>query len=156
MQRHPRGWQSLSDDGDLVEGGRATRPPWMGPQEAEELIDRVNLTPDDLRKPSARLLGQRMSLLSREREAWGIRTIKPVDLTDAELAEQRRAKKRARDERRRRKAGRKPREIYLAKSLSRDKPWERDGLSRAQWYRRQKKLKPPPVRQSPMRQVGAK
>jgi hypothetical protein len=128
--------------------------PWMSPQDTEELIDRINLTPDSLRKPSARLLGQRMNLLSHDRKAWRIQTIRPVDMTDAELAEQRLATDRDRKQRRRRKAGSKPREIYLAKSRTRNKPWERDGISRAQWYRRQKKAQAAaPVRQFPMRQV---
>jgi hypothetical protein len=113
--------------------------PWMSARDAADLIDQVNLTPEYLRKPSARLLGQRLNLLNREREALGIRTIRPVDMTDAQLQEQRKAKKRARDERRRRKVGSKPREAYLANSLSRSTPWEADGISRRTWERRRQK-----------------
>lgn len=113
--------------------------PWMSAHEAEELLDRVNRTPDYLRKPKAKLLGERLNLLNKEREAWGIRTIRPVDMTEAQLQEQSKAKDRDRKERRRRKSGRKPREVYLANSLSRSKPWERDGISRRTWERRQRK-----------------
>ena len=45
----------------------------------------------------------------------------------------------ARDERRRRKVGSKPRVAYLANSLSRSKPWEADGISRRTWERRRQK-----------------
>jgi hypothetical protein len=31
-----------------------------------------------------------------------------------------------------------PRDEYLANSLSRSKPWESEGISRATWYRRNK------------------
>jgi hypothetical protein len=96
--------------------------PWMSAQEAEELIDRVNRTPDNLRKPSKYLLGQRLNLLTQEREAWDIRTIRPADMTDAEFAEQRKAKDRGRKQLRRRKAGSKPRE----QSLSRLQPWKHE------------------------------
>jgi hypothetical protein len=113
--------------------------PWMSAREAEELIDRVNRTPDYLRKPKAQLLGEKLNLLNHERRAWGIRTIRPVDMAEAQLEEQRKADKRARDERRRRKAGSKPRETYLANSLSRSKPWEAEGISRRTWERRRQK-----------------
>jgi hypothetical protein len=91
--------------------------PWMGAKEAEELLDRINRTPTQLRKLDARELGNRLGLRNSEREALGIRTFKPIDMTDEQLEEQRQAKKRARDERRRRRAGESPRETYLANSL---------------------------------------
>ncbi|KIG47302.1 hypothetical protein PU53_24700, partial [Escherichia coli] len=42
---------------------------------------------------------------------------------------------RLRDEERRRAAGQLEREAYEANSLSRQKPWEAMGMSRAKWYR---------------------
>jgi hypothetical protein len=110
--------------------------PWMNAGEALEFINRVNRTPDYLRKPTASVLGEKLRLLNHERETLGIRTIKPVDLTDEQLLEQRKAKKRARDERRRRKAGKKPRDAYLANALTRLKPWEAEGVSRRTWFRK--------------------
>ena len=110
--------------------------PWMDADEALEFIDRVNRTPDYMRKPNARILGEKLRLLNQEREALGIRTILPIDMTERQLQEQRKAKKRVRDERRRRKAGRKTRETYLANSLSRLKPWEAEGISRRTWFRK--------------------
>ena len=110
--------------------------PWMDAGEALEFIDRVNRTPDYMRKPNARILGEKLRLLNQEREALGIRTILPIDMTEEQLQEQRKAKKRVRDERRRRKAGRKTRETYLANSLTRLKPWEAEGISRRTWFRK--------------------
>ena len=37
-----------------------------------------------------------------------------------------------------------PREEYLANALTRTKPWEAMGISRATWYRRGKPTQPPP------------
>jgi hypothetical protein len=69
-------------------------------------------------------------------------------MTDEQMEEQRKAKKRARQLRRRRAKGSKPREIYLANSLTKDKPWEADGVSRATWFRRrsQRETGPCPIK----------
>jgi len=109
--------------------------PWMDAAEAEQLFDRINRTPCHLRKPTARELGERLNLRNREREALAIRTIAAVDLTPEQLKERRKARERNRSRRRRRTAGSRPREVYLATSLSRKKPWETKGISRATWYR---------------------
>lgn len=108
--------------------------PWLS--DSQQLIDRINRAPIHERKPTARTLGKRLRLLNQEREALAIRTIAPIDLTDEEMAEQRKAKDRARQERRRRKAGSKTREAYIANSLSKKRPWETEGISRRSWYRR--------------------
>jgi hypothetical protein len=113
--------------------------PWLNPDEAQQLIDRINRSPIHERKPTKRTLGKRLRLLNQEREALGIRTIAPTDTTDEQMAEQRKAKDRARKERRRRKAGSKAREAYIANSLSKKQPWLSEKISRAQWYRKQKK-----------------
>lgn len=104
--------------------------PWMDTDEALQLIEEINRTPDYLRKPKARLLGEKMRLLNHERQALGIRTIAPIDVTDEQMAEQRKARKRARQLRRRKAKGSKPREVYLTNSLTRQKPWESEGISR--------------------------
>ena len=76
--------------------------PWMDAKEAAELIDDVNRTPTYLRKPSARILGDRLRLTSEERHRLGIRTIRPFDRTDAELKAERKAKDSERKWRKRR------------------------------------------------------
>jgi hypothetical protein len=113
--------------------------PWMNTIEAGQLMDEINRTPGHLRKPGARELGERLNLQNWQRERWGIRTIAPVDMTATELAQRRKAKHRETMRRRRRAIGGKPRQVYLANSISREKPWEKDGISRAQWYRNRKK-----------------
>jgi hypothetical protein len=110
--------------------------PWMGTDEAEKLIDRVSQMPDYQRKPSAKELGERMNLTAQEREACGIRTIRPAGMTDEALAERRRAKDRARKQRKRRAAGMRSRTTYLAGSLSKTKPWKAEGISERTWYRK--------------------
>jgi hypothetical protein len=113
---------------------------WMSTNESYELVEHVLRKPRYLRKIKAAQLGDRLSLTYREREALGIRTIRPGDLTPEQFEERRKekrkAKKRALKERARRKAGVKSRIVYLATSLSRQKPWQREGISRRTWERR--------------------
>jgi hypothetical protein len=54
-------------------------------------------------------LGEQLQLTNAERERHRLYTIKPYDMTDEQLAEQRRAKKRKRDQLRRRRCGMRPR-----------------------------------------------
>ena len=110
--------------------------PWMAASEAGQLLDRINLTPPYLRKPTGRELGERLRLTNQEREALGLRTIQPFDMTDEQLTERRKAKDRARKQRKRLEAGSKTREVYLTNSLSQQKPWESEGISRRTWERR--------------------
>jgi hypothetical protein len=79
-----------------------------------------------------------MRLTNAEREALSLWPIKPVDKTDLELAEQRKAKSRNARASKRRQRGVRTREQYLAELASKPKPWEGSGLSRAQWYRRKR------------------
>src|SRR5262245_11939802 len=115
--------------------------PWMDKTEAAQMIDDVNQTPTYLRKPSARVLGDRLRLTDYERQTLGIVTMRPFDVTDEQLIERRKAKDNARKWRKRRKAKKKPRDAWLAThQISRQQPWRRRGMSRASWYRRRAKL----------------
>jgi hypothetical protein len=109
---------------------------WMSTEESYKLVEHVLRKPDYLRKIRAAQLGEKLNLTYREREALGIRTIRPGDLTPEQFEERRkekrRAKKRAQKQRARRKAGVKSR----IDSLSRQKPWQQEGISRATWYRK--------------------
>jgi hypothetical protein len=120
--------------------------PWMPAAEAGHLIDDINRTPAYLRKPKARELGHRQNITNQMREALGLRTIAPCDMTPAQLMQWRKAKKRASAERWRRKAGKKPRQAYLANALSRTKPWKMEGISRSTWYRRRRETSPYPIK----------
>jgi hypothetical protein len=55
--------------------------------------------------------------------------------TDAQKREKKLAQDRVRDEKKRREQGAATREEYLANSISKSKPWEKLGISRAKWYR---------------------
>jgi hypothetical protein len=110
----------------------------MNRTEADELIDRINLTPPWYRKPKARTLGQRLRLTNEERLRWRIRTIAPYDMTDEQLAEQRRAHDRERKRRKRQQT----RAQYLAsfaQSKAQTKPWTAAGIGRRAWYYRKSK-----------------
>ena len=116
--------------------------PWLGDQEAEELIDQINRTPDRERKRTAVDMGKRWRLTYEERQAWKIRTVRPCDITEEEFLRRQRDRKYFLELIRRLAAGRMTRAQYrdsLASSASRTKPWVKDGISRSQYYRRLKK-----------------
>jgi hypothetical protein len=126
--------------------------PWMNTKEAAELIDDINLMPIWLRKPNRRELGERLGVTNQQRQQFRLWTIAPCDLTDQELAEQRKAKdrERKRRSRERQREGKATRAQWLAAhSISRDKPWLLLGISRASYYRKLAKDNPPQVRQVP-------
>ena len=117
--------------------------PWMLEDEANELIQRIDRIPPYLRYRSPEDLGQRFNVTNAERERLRLWLIAPVDVTQAELAEWRRIRRRESQrlyaQRKRREAGVRTRQAYLAASLSRQKPWEAGGQrTSAAWYRRRK------------------
>jgi hypothetical protein len=114
------------------------RAPWVE-TEIEPFIARILNLPRDIRMPKARTLGKRLRVTNEECQWLGISsTIKPFDMTDEDLAEQKRARHRARM---RAKRERVPRRIYEENSLSRRKPWEAEGMTRPTWYRHQRKAR---------------
>ena len=113
-----------------------TWAPWMTGAEAAGFIQQIEQVPPALRNRTAQDLGRRLNVTNAERERLRLWTIAAVDMTEEQMGEQRKAKKRARDRRRRRAAGSEPRAQYLANSLSRKKPWEIEGISRRTWERR--------------------
>jgi hypothetical protein len=108
--------------------------PWMQPIEATQLIDTINQTPIQQRKPTTRQLGKRQHVTNKQREGLKLWTIAACDMNSGQMAEWRKAKARARMRKLRQSRGTKPQ----AASRSRTKPWEKQGISRAQWYRRSK------------------
>jgi hypothetical protein len=111
--------------------------PWMKPVEVKALIAEVFSRPYKWR---ADTLARRLNLTDAERRRLGITTIGAVDVDRAERLAHRRDRARQFKERRRRTQGAMPRAEYEAKSLSRTKPWEALGMSRASWYRAGKPL----------------
>ena len=113
---------------------------WMSRDEIAQHIDGINRTPDYLRKRTARDLGERWGLTYEERQAWGIRTVAPCDLTEEEFQQRRKDRKNYRQWLRRRSAGASTRAEWLAaNSLSRTKPWAAEDVSRRTWERRRRK-----------------
>jgi hypothetical protein len=107
--------------------------PWIKPKEATEMMDQIKRLQWYLRVSTPRAMGQRLRVTREEWIKLKLKTILPFDMTDDEIAEFRKAKKRARDQHRRRAAGAKPRE----QSLNNLKPWVTAGISRRTWFRRQ-------------------
>jgi hypothetical protein len=116
-----------------------TWAPWMLPAEAEALIAHVNRLPPELRWRSPRTLGERLRLTNKERERFKLWQIAPHDMAENELIEQRKAKARIRARRRRFSRGGQSREFYVSNSLSKQKPWVKEGISRRTWERRRAK-----------------
>jgi len=104
-----------------------------------ETLDSVSSRKHDLSSADAADL-LRVSWLERER--LNLRTFGAYDLTHDELQQRIKDRKRFRDRIRiaekRRAKGDVPRDVFLAQSNERQKPWEAEGISRATWYRRQK------------------
>ena len=109
--------------------------PWIEPEEAAAYVELVWGLDIYERIPTAQELGRRLRLTNAERLLLKLWPFKPIDATDAELAEQRRAR---RNERRRAKRGR-TRAEYEAASLTKQRPWQAEGISRGTWYRRRAK-----------------
>jgi hypothetical protein len=107
-----------------------TMAPWLSDREACDMIYRILDMPRHERKPSAKALGIRMRLTNVERERHKLWTIRPVDMTAKQLADQRREKDRLRKQRTRKRM---PREQHLKLV---PKPWVLMKISRATYYRR--------------------
>jgi len=79
-------------------------------------------------------LGEYLRLTDRERTAWGIRTIGGHDVSKRQRALRCKQKAKERQARFRQQRGATPH----ARSLSRTKPWETEGISRRTWERHRK------------------
>ncbi len=79
--------------------------PWMPEREAEKYIEHLNSVPQYQRTRTARELGKMLNLTNADREKYGLWSILPIDMTDEQLAEQRKAKDRQRKAKRRQQRG---------------------------------------------------
>jgi hypothetical protein len=119
-----------------------TLAPWMPETEAADLINNQLRLDLRFRRLSGKEAGKWIQLTNAERELLKAWRITPVDMTAADLAEQRKAKERARKRRKRAKTGAVPRQAYLAKAKSRLQPWKASGVSRSTWYRHVRQVRP--------------
>ena len=106
------------------------RAPWMSADDAERVID---MAFNYQRRWRSSTLGRELNYSEAEWRMLRLRTIGPTGMTPEE---RRRISDTARKERARRRRGAKTRAHYEGKSLSRQKPWEKEGVSRRTWYRR--------------------
>src|SRR5215211_210804 len=81
-------------------------------------------------------LGMYLHLSDATRTELRIRRIGAYDVTKRERTRRRRLQNNEAKKQRRLEQGAQPREQYEAQSLSRTKPWDREGISRRTWYRR--------------------
>lgn len=85
-------------------------------------------------------LGDLLQVTAAEREAFRLRTIDACDESrEARKARQAEANKVRDAERKRAKRGRTPWPIYKAQSLTAQRPWEAEGISRRTWERHRKR-----------------
>jgi len=106
--------------------------PWMTVDELASLTADVMTGP---RKFKADTLGRRLKLSQREREELAITTIGAFDFNAEQRRAARKHRRRMKERERRKVRGAKPRADYQANAISRSKPWEALGISRATWYR---------------------
>lgn len=101
--------------------------------ETKELLASVSFSPKHWK---ARRLGFLLKLPFNDRAKLRITTIAAYDMTEARRELRRKQMAKERMERIRREKGAIPRADFLAKSISKTRPWTAEGISRAQWYRR--------------------
>jgi hypothetical protein len=129
---------------ERVKNAIETRAPWLAKETAETLIhDFATMDPRRFWGPWWRdELKLAMNLTTADRERLRAWHIPPIDKSDAELAQYRKDRKNAKRMLRRRKAGVKPREVHKSESSkSKSNPWESEGISRATWFRRRKRVR---------------
>jgi hypothetical protein len=101
------------------------RAPWMSADEAERIVE---MAFNYQRRWRSSTLGRELNYSEAEWRMLRLRTIGPTGMTPEE---RRRISDTARKERARRRKGAKTRAHYEGASLSRRKPWEKEGISRA-------------------------
>ena len=133
--------QRSGDAGHRIKMFLEVGAPWMLPAEVQGLIVTTVTRP---RKFTADRLATLLALTDVERTRLRITTIGAIDLTKAERKARRSKRDRERRREERRARGAKPRAEYEGYSLSRRKPWEALGVSRATWYRKHSGARPLP------------
>jgi hypothetical protein len=110
--------------------------------EAEAVMDEAEASEP---KRSAAAVGRWLGVTDEIRERLKLWTIHPIDVGREQMKARRERRKRESKERRRRERGAILRADYEARSLSKAKPWEAEGISRRTWYRRQQQTVAPPL-----------
>jgi hypothetical protein len=150
---------NVSERGPVHIGGRSSFVTWPGldkktleedlrsigiEADRQVISDAVDVALNRKRTIGAAEIGKRLKLTAAERKETKASNCDPIDETKAERAERRRAEIAAFNERKRRAAGMQTRKDWLKQNnLSKQKPWEAQGISRRTWYRLQAKLNTP-------------
>lgn len=114
--------------------------PWMPLAEASKIAGEAMANPQ---RWKADALAWRMRLTMEQRTMLGITTIGAIDMNKGARTKRRKQRDRERKTNSRRAKGIKPRKVYEGQSVSRQKPWEAEGISRRTWYRRRDGTSPP-------------
>lgn len=109
-----------------------TWAPWLTAGEQRELVGRSLANPQ---RWTADQLAWRLRLTKEQRNMLGITTIGAIDEPKAARTKRRKEREKQRRRASRRAKGAIPRAEYEQKAISRSKPWEAEGISRASWYR---------------------
>ncbi|BEV45975.1 hypothetical protein [Afipia carboxidovorans] len=109
--------------------------PWLWSRSGIDPVAFASRIAANPRRYKADTLAWRLRLTKDVRATLGITTIGAIDCNAEMRAALRRKKKRNKAVAKRRAAGRVRRADYEANSLSKAKPWEEMGMSRAKWYR---------------------
>jgi hypothetical protein len=110
------------------------RAPWA---DADAVMEEVTSNPQ---RYQPAVLGRLLGYTGREWRAWRTKMIASIDMTKAERSEFSTNLSNERRRIKRRRSGMQSRKQYLAQnSLSREKPWLAEGVSKATWYRRRRR-----------------
>jgi hypothetical protein len=131
----PTGWE------EKVRHAIELYAPWMPTDEVESFIQHLSVTPHYQKLRTAEELGRVLNLTNADRERLKLWRIKPVDMTDEELAKQSKDRERNRRTAKRRLAGIPTRETRRVQFESSQKPWEALGIHRRTWERRRAAVK---------------
>lgn len=107
--------------------------PWLTLAEQRDIAAPILANPQ---RWKADALAWRLRLTMEQRTMLGITTIGAVDMNKGARTKRRRQRDRERKTATRRAKGIKPRKAYEGQSISKQKPWEAEGISRRTWYRR--------------------
>ena len=102
------------------------------PADAEAILEEAASTPKQMKADE---LAKWLGVTYVERQKLGLTRIGAKDVGKRSRTILRKLRDRRAKERKRRERGARPRSEYEANSLSKTKPWEQLGLSRARWYR---------------------
>ena len=107
-----------------------TKAPWLQDADgkinakARSIIADITNLPLYWRKPNGREVGERVRLTNAKREELKLWQMLPMDMSDEQLAEHNKTKKRNRETLRRRKDGIRPRVDYLAEAKAKKTRWK--------------------------------